>query len=72
MTEQKPDRPIDFRDAKQPSDIMKREAQKESSADAAQMEQKFTPEQSAEDKLAHEQNITAHIPGGGMIADLDK
>lgn len=72
MTEQKPERFIDFRDAKQSSDIMKREAQKESSADAAQMEQKFTQLKSAENQLAHEQNITAHIPGGSMIADLDK
>ncbi|HEY9770924.1 MAG TPA: hypothetical protein V6C71_20930 [Coleofasciculaceae cyanobacterium] len=72
MNEQKPDRLIDFTDAKQPSDIMEREAQKENSEDAAQMEQEFTYEQEVENKLAHEQNITAHIPGGSMIADLDK
>ena len=72
MTDQKSDRHVDFSEAKQPSDIMEREAQKNSTSDAAQLEQEFTPEQQAENKIAHEQNITAHIPGGSTIADVDK
>lgn len=72
MTDQKPDRPIDFSEAKQPSSFIEREAQKQSTSDAAQLEQEFTYEQQAENKVAHEQNITAHIPGGSTIADIDK
>jgi hypothetical protein len=33
--------------------------------------QDLTYEQQAENQLAHEQNITAFVPGGEAIADLD-
>ena len=71
MTEQN-NQPVDFSEANKPSSYIEREAQKEGTADAAQTEQEFTYEQQAENKIAHEQNITAHIPGGSTIADVDK
>ena len=63
---------IDFSEAEKPSSFMEREIEKQSATDAAQVEQEFTREQEAENKVSHEQNITAHVPGGSTIADVDK
>ncbi|MGV2829611.1 hypothetical protein [Myxosarcina sp. GI1(2024)] len=51
---------------------MGRETEKQNTLDEAQSEKDFTHEQAAENKIAHQQNITAHIPGGSTDADLDK
>ncbi|AFZ34940.1 hypothetical protein Sta7437_1373 [Stanieria cyanosphaera PCC 7437] len=71
MTDQN-NRPVDFSKAKTPSSYIEREAHKEGTADAAQKEQEFTYEQQSENTVAHKQNITAHIPGGSTIVDVDK
>ena len=77
MTDQKSKQFIDFSEAKKPSSFIEREAEKSSQAESTQseptqLEQELSYEQEAENKLAHKQNTIAHIPGGGVIADLDK
>ncbi|MGV2827146.1 hypothetical protein [Myxosarcina sp. GI1(2024)] len=72
MTDQKPNQPIDLSEANQPSDFIERETEKPNPSDEVQSEQDFTYEQTAENKIAHQQNVTAHIPGGSTDADLDK
>ena len=69
MTQPKQNQPIDFSEAKQPSDYIEQEAEKSSKSDTAKLEQEYTYERTAENQTAHQQNITAHIPGGGVIAD---
>lgn len=69
MAQSKSNQPIDFSDAKQPSSFIEQEAEKTSSSDTVKSEQEYTYERTAENKTAHKQNVTAHIPGGGIIAD---
>lgn len=70
MTDRKPNQNINFSEANQFDNLKMSRAEK-SPLDVAQIEQKFTREQKAENELAHEQNISAHIPGGSTIADVD-
>lgn len=65
MNEQKSNQPIDVSDANKHSEYLEQEAKKETN-------QELTYEQQAENEIAHEQNITAHVPGGSTIADIDR
>jgi hypothetical protein len=71
MTNQKPDQNTNFSEANQFDNLKMSRVEKQSTSESAKIEQKFTREQKAENELAHEQNITAHIPGGSTIADVD-
>ena len=70
MTDQKSKQPANSSEVKQPEEMSDREIEQQSVMDVAQGEIKLDREQKAENDLAHEQNITAHIPGGGTIADV--
>ena len=70
MTEQKAKQFVDFSEANKSSDLIEQEASNEGKKDVAQIESEFTHKQEAENKLAYEQNITAHIPGDSTIADV--
>lgn len=73
MTDQQSKQFIDFSEAKKPSSFIEREAEKSSQAEPTQSEQELNYQQEeAANKLAHKQNIIAHIPRGSAIADLDK
>lgn len=71
MSEQKSHQPIDLSNARQPSEYLEREAQKNAS-DAVESQRELIDESKPENELAHKQNVTAHIPGGSTIADVNK
>lgn len=72
MSEQKSHQPIDLSNARKPSEYLEREAQKQNESDTVESQRELIDESKPENELAHEQNITAHIPGGSTIADVDK
>jgi hypothetical protein len=71
MSDRKSQQPIDLSQAKQPSSFIEREAEKLNQSDEGRSPVDLTDETEAE-KIAHQQNITAHIPGGSMITEIDK
>ena len=64
MNDPKLNQPTEGNKVINPDDFLDREAE--------QPKQEPTYEQRAENELAHEQNVSAFIPGGTTIADADK
>lgn len=60
--------PIDVSDANKPSRSLERQKQDDRPKPDRE-KQDLTYEMEEENQTAHEQNITAHIPGGGAISD---
>ncbi|BAU62715.1 hypothetical protein STA3757_00660 [Stanieria sp. NIES-3757] len=70
MSDHQKNQPIDLSESKKPSHFLEQEAEKQPESEV-ESNQDFTYEQQSENQLAHEQSITAFVPGGGAIADLD-